>query len=272
MPRSETVRYGTEPDQFGQLWPAAGTAPVVVLLHGGYWRQRYRLDLMEPLAADLNARGYAVWNLEYRRIGAPGGGWPHLFRDVAAGIDALAGLADRGLDLARVALAGHSAGGHLALWACTARTRVTPGFAVSLAGVCDLVEAARQRLSRGAAVELLGGGPDEVPDRYREACPTLRLPLGVRQLVVHGTEDGDVPFEFGPRYVAAARATASCSLCPGSSTSRSSTRPARRGRRSRRGWTAGPEVTCRGGRDRGGCPRRRPARPAWPSRRTPTRA
>src|SRR5438477_9716037 len=202
----ETVRYGTEPDQFGQLWSAAGTAPVVVLLHGGYWRHRYGLDLMEPLAADLSARGYAVWNLEYRRIGTPGGGWPNLFRDVAAGLDALTGLADRGLDLTRAALVGHSAGGHLALWACAARTRVAPAFAVSLAGVCDLVEAARQRLSRGAAVELLGGGPDEVPDRYREACPTLRLPLGVRQLVVHGTEDGDVPFEFGPRYVAAARA------------------------------------------------------------------
>jgi acetyl esterase/lipase len=197
----ETVRYGTEPDQFGQLRPAAGTAPVVVLLHGGYWRQRYGLDLMEPLAADLNARGYAVWNLEYRRTG-----WPDLFDDVAAGLDALAGLADRGLDLTRVALVGHSAGGHLALWVCTARTRIRPAFVVSLAGVCDLVEAARQRLSRGAVLELLGGGPDEVPDRYREACPTLLLPLGVRQLVVHGTEDGGVPFEFGPRYVAAARA------------------------------------------------------------------
>ena len=211
----ETVRYGTEPDQFGQLWPPAGTGRVparaVVLLHGGYWRHRYRLDLMEPLAADLSARGYAVWNLEYRRIGTPGGGWPNLFRDVAAGLDALTGVAGHGLDPSGVAVVGHSAGGHLALWACAARGRSGPGrtaptFAVSLAGVCDLVEAARQRLSHGAVLELLGGEPAEVPDRYREACPTLLLPLGVRQLVVHGTEDGDVPFEFGPRYVTAARA------------------------------------------------------------------
>ena len=84
--------------------------------------------------------------------------------------------------------------------------RVVPGFAVSLAGVCDLTEAARQRLSDGAVIELLGGTPDERPDRYRAACPTLLLPLGVPQLVVHGTDDVHVPFPFGPRYAAAASA------------------------------------------------------------------
>lgn len=220
----ETVRYGAGADQFGQLWPAsggaAGAAPVVVLLHGGYWRALYGLDLMQPLAASLAAAGYAVWNLEYRRIGSPGGGWPGTLLDVAGGVDALADLADRGLDPGRVAVVGHSAGGHLALWVCAAhqlagtrldgvpvpRLRVRPGFVVSLAGVCDLTEAARQGLSRGAARELLGGDPAQVPERYRLACPTRLLPSGVPQLVVHGTEDADVPYEFGPRYAAAAAA------------------------------------------------------------------
>ena len=208
------VRYGPEPDQFAQLWqPARPATPpaVVVLVHGGYWRHRYRCDLMEPLAADLCARGYAVWNLEYRRTGGPGGGWPGTFDDVAAGLDALASVP--GLDAGPPAIVGHSAGGQLGLWACARRrvdrfrpARVVPGFAVSLAGVCDLTEAARQRLSDGAVIELLGGTPDERPDRYRAACPTLLLPLGVPQLVVHGTDDVHVPFPFGPRYAAAASA------------------------------------------------------------------
>jgi acetyl esterase/lipase len=214
----EVVRYGPDNDQFGQLWqPADGVpAPVVVLLHGGYWRRRYRLDLMHALAADLRSRGYAAWNLEYRRVGGPGGGWPGTFLDVAAGLDALVDLTGRGLDLTRVAVVGHSAGGHLALWACGRHQlggaelgpppRLTPTFAVSLAGVCDLVEAARQGLSNGAVGELLSGEPDEVAERYRQACPTRLLPLGVTQLVVHGTEDADVPFAFGPRYAAAAAA------------------------------------------------------------------
>jgi acetyl esterase/lipase len=208
--RPEVVRYGPEPDQFAQLWrplEATGAAPVVVLVHGGYWRHRYRLDLMEPLAADLCVRGYAVWNLEYRRTGGPGGGWPGTFEDIAAGLDALARVP--GLATRRPAIVGHSAGGHLALWACArpaGAPRVVPGFVVSLAGVCDLTEAARQHLSNDAVVELLGGTPVQQPDRYRAACPTLLLPLGVPQLVVHGTDDANVPFPFGPRYAAAASA------------------------------------------------------------------
>jgi acetyl esterase/lipase len=220
----DTVGYGAEPDQFCELWhppPAGPPRPVVVLLHGGYWRSRYALDLMHPLAADLCAHGYAVWNLEYRRTGTPGGGWPGTFRDVAAGLDTLSGLTGQGLDLTRVAVVGHSAGGQLALWAAgrhrpsaaLAGPRLRPTFAVSLAGVCDLVAGARQGLSNHAVAELLGGGPDEVLDRYRAVCPTLLLPLGVPQLAVHGTEDLDVPVEFGIRYaVAAAAAGDVCEL------------------------------------------------------------
>src|ERR1700722_18532922 len=107
-------RYGTDPAQFGELWrpdgPAAGT---VVVIHGGFWRARYDLSLGRPLAADLAARGYAAWSLEYRRV-LGGGGWPGTFEDVAAGIDLLATLP---VDTSRVVAVGHSAGGHLSAWA-----------------------------------------------------------------------------------------------------------------------------------------------------------
>ena len=215
-------RYGDEPDQFGELWPARvppgerGPQPVVVLLHGGFWRQRYRLDLLHALAADLQRRGLAAWNLEYRRMDSPGGGWTGTFDDVAAGFDLLGDLADRhGLDLGRVAVLGHSAGGHLALW-LAARPRLKggagrppllpPALAVSLAGVCDLEEAYRMGLSDGAVVQLLGGGPEDRREAYRQASPAALLPLGVPQILIHGTADDAVPFAISEHYAVAARA------------------------------------------------------------------
>jgi acetyl esterase/lipase len=220
------IHYGREPDQFGELWHAGGFSPrpVAVVLHGGFWRARYQLDLMHALAADLCARGYAVWNLEYRRTGVRGGGWPGTFADVAAGIDALPGLARRHrLDPNRVTVIGHSAGGHLALWAAARRRlpsgwrrpQVMPIHAVALAGVCDLVLAARQRLSDDAVAGLLGGGPADVPGIYRQACPRLLLPLGVRQTLVHGDGDVTVPPELSTRYAqAAGEAGDRCALLP----------------------------------------------------------
>ena len=160
--------------------------------------------------ADLAGRGWAVWNLEYRRVGRySGGGWPATFEDVAAGIDHLARL-DEPLDLDRVVAIGHSAGGHLALWAAAQPSRVRLSAAVSQAGLVDLREAARRNLSDGAVRELLGGSPDERPDRYDAASPIELLPLDVPTLLVHGADDEVVPPDLSRAY--ARRATHLCEL------------------------------------------------------------
>lgn len=183
-----------------------GPHPVAVVLHGGFWRRRYDRTLMHGLARDLAAFGWAAWNLEYRRLGLfAGGGWPQTFEDVSAGIDHLTSLA--ALDLETVVVIGHSAGGHLALWAASReRPRVRVTHVVAQAGVSDLREAARQGLSGNAAVELLGGGPEERSGRYEHASPLERVPLGVPQLLVHGEEDGIVPLSMSLRYHDAALA------------------------------------------------------------------
>ncbi len=188
--------------------PDEGPFAVAVLLHGGAWSARYDLSLMAALAADLAARGWAVWNLEYRRVGRrSGGGWPQTGEDVLAGIDLLAQL-DAPLDLARVVVIGHSAGGQLALWAAGRRRAadapVRVRAAVAQAGVVDLEAAARHGSSEVLA--FLGGDPGEVPGRYADASPTARLPLGVPQLLVHGEQDAAVPAASSRRYTDRARA------------------------------------------------------------------
>jgi acetyl esterase/lipase len=212
-----TLAYGLEHDQCGDLYLPArradlrdgGRRPAVIcLLHGGYWRLPYGRDHIAPIAVDLQARGFVVWNLEYRRVGTPGGGWPGTLHDVAAGIDHLGVLAAQGepLDLERVILVGHSAGGHLALWAAPRARRFRIVAAAGLAPVADLELAFELGSGGGAVAGFIGGSPQQWPARYRDTSPAALLPLGVRQLIVHGTRDEDVPILIGRRYAGAAAA------------------------------------------------------------------
>jgi acetyl esterase/lipase len=211
-----THAYGPGADQFLEVTLPAGPSPVVVVVHGGFWRARYGIELARPLAADLAAGGWAAVAVEYRRVGA-GGGWPTTLEDVAAALDALPDLpeADR-LDLTDLTVLGHSAGGHLAAWAAGrvalpvgapgARPRVPVTAVVAQAGVLDLGAAVAADLGDGATVAFLGGTPAEVPDRYAAADPVRLLPTGVPVLCVHGEEDDSVPLEQSRRYAAAATA------------------------------------------------------------------
>lgn len=198
-----TLTYGDDPAQVVDVRvPAAPTGlPLVVTIHGGFWYAAYDRSLMEPLVVDLVARGFPVANLEYRGTGRGGtGGWPETFEDVANGVDLLADLvAEHGGPI----VIGHSAGGHLALWAA-ARARlprgrvgadpvVVPTSVVGLAAVGDLRAAARDGLGKDAVSKLLGAPPSEVPERVRVAAPIASLPLRVPQLLVHGRQDELVP-------------------------------------------------------------------------------
>ena len=192
-----------------------GPWPVAVVLHGGFWRAQHGRRLMRPLCADLAARGWAAFNVEYRRLGRlSGGGFPRTLDDVAAAVDHLAELpAHKGgqslfrLDLARVVAIGHSAGGQLAAWLATREAARVPVTAiVAQAGVVDLRFASELRLSRAVVHRLLGGTPDSVPERYAAASPAERLPLGVPALLTHGGRDEIVPPSMSERFAAAARA------------------------------------------------------------------
>ena len=176
--------------------PITQAAPLVLFLHGGFWRATYDRAHTGPLAEALTADGFAVCAPEFRRTGQPGGGWPGTFDDVAAAVDALPGLVSKAaagrVDPGRLLLAGHSAGGHLALWTAS-RHRLPPGTpwsaptssiqaVVALAAVSDLSACYRLRLGSGAVADLLGGGPNTHGGRYaqptRLACCPAGRPFG----------------------------------------------------------------------------------------------
>jgi acetyl esterase/lipase len=203
------LHYGPGHAQVAELWrpSAGGNRPVVVLIHGGFWRQIYTKRLMHRLAAAVVGQGWVAYNIEYRRVGPfGGGGWPETFEDVAATVEALSDVG--GVDHQRIVTCGHSAGGHLALWAGTPRTTSNPVTstvkvcaAISLAGVVDLAAAASLGLGGGAVEALMGGSPEEVPARYALGSPAAQLPLGIPQFLLHGTVDSAVPASLSAHYV-----------------------------------------------------------------------
>ena len=227
-PADHRLPYGPAPQQFGDLWiptsPAAHRSPLVVFIHGGWWSAAYDLSYASFLCAAMKALGVAVWSLEYRRVGDPGGGWPGTMQDVAAGMDHVLGLADEfHLDTQRIIAAGHSAGGQLAFW-LAARHHIPhtsvlaqPQPNLSLKGVASLAGAVDLKLTidlsgifqfrnGGPAVKaLMGGSPSEVPDRYSAADPADLLPLGIPQILVQGNEDDQIPSALPTRWAQAAK-------------------------------------------------------------------
>jgi acetyl esterase/lipase len=221
QPPDEVVRYGPAPAQVAELFlpKAKGPHPVVVLLHGGCFLKAYEgFAQTSGLAADLAGRGYAVWNVEYRKLGEPGAGYPGTFQDVATAIDRLReAAAQHDLDLGRVAAIGHSAGGHLALWAAS-RGRIPPasplraadplkiGAVISLAGIGDL--------QGQGAVFALPCGDDTIarlvdaahrPQPFVDTSPAELLPSGVKVVMVHGVFDAVMPPYTGLDYALKAR-------------------------------------------------------------------
>jgi acetyl esterase/lipase len=199
-PADARLAYGTDPNQFGELRlpKDKGPFPVVMNIHGGFWRSQYDLAHAGHLCAALTAKGAATWNVEYRRVGNPGGGWPGTFEDIGSACRFIPQIAKKyNLDATRTVVMGHSAGGQLAL--CLAGHEPSIKRAISLAGVVDLQQAWEQHLSNNAVVELLGGKPSDVPEHYHEADP-MRLTVKATQWLIHGSADDVVPASFSRSY------------------------------------------------------------------------
>ncbi len=173
---------------------------MVFFIHGGYWRAKYDLTYAGHLCAALAKTGVASWNVEYRRVGNPGGGWPGTFEDVRAAYHLLHSKKENTsrFDLKRVCVAGHSAGGQLAL--CLAAFEKSVTRVLSLAGVLDLRRGWELHLSNDAVSEYLGGSPNDVPEHYHEASPAERPIPQAMQKLIHGTADTAVPYEIGKGY------------------------------------------------------------------------
>lgn len=217
-----TISYGENEFQFGDLRipDTKGPHPVIVIIHGGCWLSQYDLHLMDAMASELTEKGFATWNLEYGRVGNTGGGWPNTFLDVSRGLNHLRKLAgEYNLNLRRVVVTGHSAGGHLALWLAH-RHKLPENSAVydpdplpisgvvSLAGIVDL----RTYLDRtgrscgGSVDELMGGLPENLPQRYDQGSPFNLTPSGLPIVLITGKRDFIVPLSHINPYFQRAKA------------------------------------------------------------------
>jgi acetyl esterase/lipase len=228
--KARRINYGEGKLQFGDLYlPLTGGGakrlPLIVFIHGGWWQSEYNLDYASDCCAALQSQGFAVWSIEYRRVGSTGGGWAATFQDVAAGFDHVAQLAKTyPIDLTRVVAMGHSAGGHLAFW-LAGRHHIPEESvlhplhvrSVPLAGVIALAGAVDLRLTcdlagyftfahdRSEVASLMGGLPAQFPDRYRAGNPGDLLPLSVPQILIQGINDGQIPPQLPARWAELAR-------------------------------------------------------------------
>lgn len=211
-PADARIRYGADPNQFFDLrFPSSNPSlsgkhkerhPLVINIHGGFWRSRYGLDHAGHLCAALTAKQLVTANLEYRRVGNEGDGWPATFDDVRRAYNVLVqNEQQRNFDPKKLLVVGHSAGGQLAL--CLAAHESGVQRVVSLAGVVDLERAYQLHLSNNAVVEFLRGTPRDVPDHYREADPMQLSIPNARQVLIHGSADDVVPPDFSRDYVTA---------------------------------------------------------------------
>ena len=215
------LSYAGQPQQYGELWlpEGIGPFPVVVFVHGGCWLNAFDITHTHAASTALAQAGYAVWSLEYRRVGDPGGGWPGTFDDISLGVNHVLELTDRyPLDVGRVYLVGHSAGGHLALWAAGRampsgkKASLKVSGVITLAGITDLESYSTGPSScQRAAVRLMDGLPERWPDRYRQASPIHDLPLSVPATLIYGTSDSIVPMSQAEFYYQSANQSAGTS-------------------------------------------------------------
>lgn len=212
-PADHVIAYGDDELQFGELRlpDGDGPFPLMVFIHGGCWLSEYNLNHARKLVAAFTAEGIATWLIEYRRVGDEGGGWPGTFDDAAAGMDKVAELAEEyPLDLNHLLVAGHSAGGHLAIWLANRPQAwgggVSPTAVLAMAPAADLVFLDEQQVCGSVVEKLMGGSAIQVPERYQLGSGSARLPLPVPQWVVLGVHD-DYWLPAGKRYVEAALAT-----------------------------------------------------------------
>lgn len=204
----ERVAYATGPNQFMEVRLPHATGPhrALINIHGGFWRAKYDLVHAGHLCEALRQAGLATFNLEYRRVGNSGGGWPGTFADIRAAYRFIQQKSKTfQLDVDRLVVMGHSAGSQLAL--CLAAHEPSLQGVISLAGVVDLRKAFTLHLSNDAVVEFMGGAPDKVPEHFAEADPMEeKLPQATKQWLIHGTIDDIVPVQFSRDYVSQKKA------------------------------------------------------------------
>lgn len=210
-PADHVIAYGESNLQFAELRLPSGQGPfpVMLLIHGGCWLAEYDIAHIRKLAAAFTAEGIATWTIEYRRVGDTGGGWPGTFDDVAAATDHLVSLAGQfDLDLDRFIIAGHSAGGHLAIWLANRPSqwppKLSPNAVLALAPAADLAWLHQQQVCGNVVDKLMGGSPAQQPQRYQLGSGTARLPLQVPQTIIIGKHDSSWA-PVGHRYIDAAR-------------------------------------------------------------------